>query len=107
MLAQIDPLGTEPTGHPQLDPSFFGMGLDELERIPAFFIMDGAAEGETVAAALRRLKATYSGFMGYEFEHMEDPAKVSWLWDQGRERAPQPAALWKGINFGFSSGSHR
>lgn len=82
MLAQIDPLGTEPTGHPQLDPSFFGMGLDELERIPAFFIMDGAAEGETVAAALRRLKATYSGFMGYEFEHMEDPAKVSWLWDQ-------------------------
>ena len=81
MLASIDPLGSEPPGHPQLDPSFFGMKLDELEHIPAFLVMDGAAEGESVAGALRRLKTTYSEYLGYEFEHLEDPAKVRWLWN--------------------------
>ncbi len=81
MLAQIDPLGSDAPGHPQLDPSFFGMRMDELDRIPAFFIMDGAEEGETVAGALLRLQHTYSRWIGYEFEHLEDPAKVRWLWE--------------------------
>lgn len=83
MLARIDPLGSEPPGHPQLEPEFFGTTMEELEEIPAEVVMRvGARPGETVAAALRRLETAYSGWIGYEFEHLEDPERVRWLWDQ-------------------------
>src|SRR5262245_39476569 len=83
MRARIDPLGSAPPGHPQLDPAFFGTTPEELEQIPAEVVMPvGARPGETVAAALRRLEEAYCGYIGYEFEHLEDPERVRWLWDQ-------------------------
>ncbi len=82
MMASIDPLGSEPPGHPQLDPSFFGTSMEELEHVPASVIMDEAQDDESVAHALRRLRETYCGFIGYEFEHLVDPERVRWLWDQ-------------------------
>jgi 2-oxoglutarate dehydrogenase E1 component len=82
LLATIDPLGSEPPGHPQLDPSFFGTSMEELEAVPASVIMAEGEEGETVAHALRRLRRAYCGSIGYEFEHLVDPERVHWLWDQ-------------------------
>jgi 2-oxoglutarate dehydrogenase E1 component len=82
MLAQIDPLGSEPPGHPQLDPSFFGTTMEELAGIPALVVLRATTPEETLGEALRRLQAAYAGSIGYEFEHMEDPARVRWLWDQ-------------------------
>ena len=83
MLAQVDPLGSSPPGHPQLDPTFFGTSMEELDQIPASVVMrEGMRQGETVAAALTRLGDAYSGYIGYEFEHLEDPLRVRWLWDQ-------------------------
>jgi len=80
-LARVDPLGSEPPGHPQLDPSFFGTSTEELEEIPASVLLGGGGD-ETLGAALLRLQDTYCGSIGYEFEHLEDPDRVSWLWDQ-------------------------
>ena len=34
-LARIDPLGSEPPGHPQLTPSYFGTSMEELDELPA------------------------------------------------------------------------
>jgi 2-oxoglutarate dehydrogenase E1 component len=83
MLAKVDPLGSIPPGHPQLDPTFFGTSMEELDQIPASVVMrEGVRLEETVAAVLRRLGDTYSGYIGYEFEHLEDPERVRWLWDQ-------------------------
>jgi 2-oxoglutarate decarboxylase len=83
MLARVEPLGSEPPGHPQLDAAFFGTTLEELEQIPADVVMPvGARPGESVADALRRLEEAYSGWIGYEFEHLEDPERVRWLWGQ-------------------------
>jgi len=82
MLARIDPLGTDPPGHPQLDPSFFGTSLDELRQIPAGIVMGPEARDETLADTLQRLRAAYCGWIGYEFEHVEDPSRVRWLWAQ-------------------------
>ncbi len=79
--ARIDPLGSEPPGHPQLDPAYFGTTMDELAAIPASVLFPGAGD-DSLAATLGRLKSTYSGALGYEFEHLEDPKKVEWLWDQ-------------------------
>lgn len=77
--ARIDPLGSEPPGHPQLDPAYFGTTMEALEAIPASVLFPSAGE-EPLALTLDRLKATYSGAIGYEFEHLEDPRRVSWLW---------------------------
>ena len=90
-LASIDPLGSEPPGHPQLDPAFFGTSTEELAKIPASVVFDGAPDSESLADALGRLRDVYCGAMGFQFEHLEDPEKVLWLWEEvesGRDRQP-------------------
>ncbi len=87
--ALIDPLGSEPPGHPQLDPSFFGTSMEELEQIPASVIMKGTGD-ETLAHALDRLRDVYCGPIGYEFEHLEDPLKARWLWAQTESGVHSP-----------------
>lgn len=80
-LAKIDPLGSEPPGHPQLDPGFFGTTMEELEEIPAS-VIDPRWGEQPLAEVLKRLEAAYCGSIGFQFEHLEDPEKVRWLWDQ-------------------------
>ena len=79
--ARIDPLGSTPPGHPQLDPAYFGTTMEELEEIPTSVLFPEGGEAP-LAFTLDRLKAIYGGDLGYEFEHLEDPVKVAWLWDQ-------------------------
>jgi len=79
-LARIDPLGSDPPGHPQLSPAFFGTSMEELALMPSTLVIDDD-ENRSVADALRELHATYAGSIGYEFEHLDDPVKVEWLWD--------------------------
>ncbi len=80
-LSTIDPLGSEPPGHPQLDASFFGTSLEELRELPASLVFENARD-ESLADVLQRLQRAYCGTIGYEFEHLEDPDVVRWLWDQ-------------------------
>ncbi len=79
--ARIDPLGSTPPGHPQLDPAYFGTTMEELEEIPTSVLFPKGGE-VPLASTLDRLKAIYGGDLGYEFEHLEDPVKVAWLWEQ-------------------------
>ncbi len=79
--ARIDPLGSDPPGHPQLDPAYFGTTMEELRAIPSSALFAEAGD-RPLAAALDQLKATYSGRISYEFEHLEDPRTVEWLWKQ-------------------------
>ena len=80
-LARIDPLGTEPPGHPQLDPAFFGTSMEDLAEIPASLILDNGGD-EPLTATIKRLREIYCGSIGHQFEHLEDPDKVRWLWQQ-------------------------
>ena len=79
--ARIDPLGSTPPGHPQLDPAYFGTTMEELEEIPTSVLFPEGGEAP-LAFTFDQLKAIYGGDLGYEFEHLEDPAKVAWLWDR-------------------------
>ena len=79
--ARIDPLGSEPPGHPQLDPAYWGTSMEDLEAIPSSVLLPSWGE-VPLAVTLERLRATYSGAIGYEFEHLEDPERVEWLWEQ-------------------------
>jgi 2-oxoglutarate dehydrogenase E1 component len=80
-LARLDPLGSDPPGHPQLDPGFFGTTMEELAEIPAS-VIDPRWGEEPLAQVLKRLETAYCGSIGYQFEHLEDPEKVRWLWEQ-------------------------
>jgi 2-oxoglutarate dehydrogenase E1 component len=55
--------------------------MEELEEIPAS-IIDPRWGEEPLARVLKRLEAAYCGSIGYQFEHLEDPEKVRWLWEQ-------------------------
>jgi 2-oxoglutarate dehydrogenase E1 component len=90
-LAHLDPLGSDPPGHPQLSPAFFGTSMEELAALPAKLVVEDAREGVSVADALEELKRVYAGSLGYEFEHLDDHVKVDWLWDQVENDAHLPA----------------
>ena len=91
-LATIDPLGSEPPGHPQLSPAFYGTSQEELGQLPASLILheNGNHEDRSVADALEDLGGIYAGSIGYEFEHLEDHVKVDWLWNQVEAGAHLP-----------------
>jgi 2-oxoglutarate dehydrogenase E1 component len=92
-LATVDPLGSPPPGHPQLDPSFFGTSLEELSEIPTSLVLPDGGD-EPLIETLARLHASYCGNIGYQFEHLEDPEKVRWLWSEvesGRHSKAMPA----------------
>ena len=89
-LARLDPLGSEPPGHPQLNPAFFGTSMEDLALLPSSLVLEDGQE-RSVAEALDELKAIYSGSMGYEFEHVDDHVKVDWLWDHVETGAHRPA----------------
>jgi 2-oxoglutarate dehydrogenase E1 component len=89
-LAHLDPLGSEPPGHPQLSPAFFGTSMEELGLLPASLVVDDALVGQSVADALASLSDIYAGPIGYEFEHLDDHVKVDWLWDMIEAKAHRP-----------------
>src|SRR5215211_7918130 len=39
-LAQLDPLGSPPPGHPMLEPEFHGISYDDLATVPSALIDD-------------------------------------------------------------------
>jgi 2-oxoglutarate dehydrogenase E1 component len=91
--ARLDPLGSEPTGHPQLDPAYHGISWAELESLPASVLNLGDV-GETMADALSWIQSVYTGSIGYEYEHLEDPERREWLRDaieSGEYRRPLDA----------------
>jgi len=97
--ARLDPLGSDPGGHPMLKPEFHGIGPDELAGIPAAAL--GLERlGRTAAEVIDRLREIYCGPIGYELGHVENPAERDWLVDyieSGRHRvelsAQQAASL--------------
>ncbi|MFW5905001.1 MAG: 2-oxoglutarate dehydrogenase E1 component, partial [bacterium] len=80
-LARIDPLGGDPPGHPQLDPAFFGTSMETLEEVPSSLILEEGGD-QPISETLRNLRDIYCGSVGYQFEHLEDPEKVRWLWTE-------------------------
>jgi 2-oxoglutarate dehydrogenase E1 component len=76
--ARLDPLGSQPRGHPMLSPEFHGIEAAHLDAIPASLLDLGEA-GVSMEAVLGWLRETYTGSIGYEFEHLEDPRRREWL----------------------------
>jgi 2-oxoglutarate dehydrogenase E1 component len=95
LAAHLDPLGSEPPGDPALEPERLIPKLTpELQaRVPAA-VLRMYVPGNTLADALPRLSATYTGTIAYEIEHIADHEKRVWLRqaiESGKYRTPLSA----------------
>jgi 2-oxoglutarate dehydrogenase E1 component len=77
-VADTDPLGSRSDYFPELDPSHYGLGNEDLEQ--PFFAGDlPGGPIQTLAQVLGRLRATYCRKVGVEFTHIQDPGPRQWL----------------------------
>ncbi|MGD8495702.1 MAG: 2-oxoglutarate dehydrogenase E1 component [Gemmatimonadales bacterium] len=78
LLVPVDPLGSEPPGHPSLTLEFHGVTEADLAQVPAAAI--GLERlGRTALDVVESLRAIYCGRIGYELDHMDDVEQWNWL----------------------------
>ncbi len=92
-IANLDPLGTNPTTHPLLEPTEFGFVEADLDRVvetPSFKGCDRARLRDLVAL----LRSTYCGTLGVEYLATSDKAQRDWLQErmEPTRNAPQLTA---------------
>jgi 2-oxoglutarate decarboxylase len=90
LAAQLDPLGTPPSGDPALDPAGLGLTPEVMATIPSDVLRIGVP-GATLAEAYPHLRSTYCGTIAYEVEHISSHERRVWLRQQiesGAHRIP-------------------
>jgi multifunctional 2-oxoglutarate metabolism enzyme len=78
LAARLDPLGREPKGDPALKPENLNLTPELMARIPASILRIGVP-GETLLEVLPRMRETYCGTIGYQFEHLSSHSERMWL----------------------------
>ncbi|HSU42489.1 MAG TPA: thiamine pyrophosphate-dependent enzyme, partial [Polyangiaceae bacterium] len=81
MIARIDPLGLPRPNWPELDPAFYGLRSEDLDRKFSSRTIFGA-ETLTLREMLRRLRNTYCRSIGVQFMHIDDLTVKNWLQDR-------------------------
>jgi 2-oxoglutarate dehydrogenase E1 component len=78
--ARLDPLGTSGEPDATLQPEFHGVSEADLASLPAAVVKGQVVDGAANAAeAIGRLRAIYSGSVGYEFSHIPRTDERTWL----------------------------
>jgi len=96
LIADLDPLGSEPSYHPELDPETYGLTIWDLDR--EFLTGSlGEAIGEggpkpvaTLREILETLRQTYCGKIGAEYMNIQVPEQKRWL----QQRMEPEANTW-------------
>jgi 2-oxoglutarate dehydrogenase E1 component len=79
LIAKLDPLGLEKREyHPELDYKTYGFTDDDLDR-PIFINYVLGLESATLREILQRVRSTYSGTVGVEYMHIQDPEQKLWI----------------------------
>jgi len=105
LIADLDPLGVEPSYHPELDPATYGLTIWDLDRefLTGSF---GEAIGEgapqpvaTLREILETLRRTYCGKVGIEYMNIQHPprsAGCSSAWNRMRITSRlKTRSVWK------------
>ncbi|HOL70000.1 MAG TPA: multifunctional oxoglutarate decarboxylase/oxoglutarate dehydrogenase thiamine pyrophosphate-binding subunit/dihydrolipoyllysine-residue succinyltransferase subunit [Bryobacteraceae bacterium] len=85
LIADLDPLGSKPSYHPELDPANYGLTIWDLDRhfITGSLAMDERDGAPYPTATLREileiLRQTYCGKMGCEYMNIQVPEQKRWL----------------------------
>ncbi len=78
LAAHLDPLGSEPSGDPSLDPKTYGLTPALQSAVPAA-VLEVKVPGNTLAEILPELRATYSSTIAFEIEHISSTEQRRWL----------------------------
>jgi 2-oxoglutarate dehydrogenase E1 component len=78
MIAKIDPLGMPRPAMAELDPKFYHLGEDDMDRRFSSRTIYGT-ETLTLREILDRLRNTYCRSIGVEFMHIHDLEPKNWL----------------------------
>src|SRR5688572_3777348 len=73
---QTDPLGSQPPGAAELQPSFHGIAEEDLALVPAQAL---GFETGTAADVAARLRSLYQSNLAFEFEHIENEGERQWF----------------------------
>jgi len=96
LIADLDPLGTEPSYHPELDPETYGLTIWDLDReFLTGSLGEAIGEGAPKAVAtlreiLETLRQTYCGKIGSEYMNIQVPEQKRWL----QQRMEREANNW-------------
>lgn len=85
LVADLDPLGAEPSYHPEMDPETYGLTMWDFDR--EFLtgslgeaISDGGSKSvATLREILETLRQTYCGKIGPEYMNIQVPEQKRWL----------------------------
>jgi 2-oxoglutarate dehydrogenase E1 component len=87
-IAAINPLGDNPTTHPDLDLSGYGIPEDHLGRVYDTNHIPDIKEAP-LSEIVEIVRDTYCGFVGVEYMHIQETAERRWLqqrMETGRNR---------------------
>ncbi len=85
LLADLDPLGTEPSYHAELDPETYGLTIWDLDRefltgsLGDAIGDEGPKHVATLREILETLRQTYCGKIGCEYMNIQVPEQKLWL----------------------------
>ena len=71
MIAELDPLGRPRTPQPELEPSFYGLGEEDLDRAVQVESVESFGGG-TLRELMAHLRNTYCRRIGVQFMHIDE-----------------------------------
>ncbi|HUQ92339.1 MAG TPA: multifunctional oxoglutarate decarboxylase/oxoglutarate dehydrogenase thiamine pyrophosphate-binding subunit/dihydrolipoyllysine-residue succinyltransferase subunit [Bryobacteraceae bacterium] len=84
LIADLDPLGSEPQYHPELDPATYGLTIWDLDREFLTGTLGRSKGGDAPQVAslreiLETVRGTYCGKIGCEYMNIQHPDQKRWL----------------------------
>src|SRR5438309_87397 len=89
LVADLNPLAPKPAGHPLLEPSEFGFGDEDLDRVVSCGGFRGCSR-TSIRHLIARLQATYCGTLGVEYMHIQDQEQRVWLQERMETTSNRP-----------------
>ncbi len=87
LAADINPLGFERPGDPELRPEAHGITEDILKALPGSIVGGPLAnQFETAYEAIEALKISYMGYLGYDNDHIRIPEERNFIRDAAESR---------------------
>ncbi len=78
LMAEIDPLGRPRPGLPELDPQFYHLTEEDMDRSFSTDTIEGP-QSMSLRQIVKRLRNTYCRSIGVQFMHMDDLRVRQWL----------------------------
>ncbi len=78
LMAEIDPLGRPRPGLPELDPQFYHLTEEDMDRSFSTDTIEGP-QSMSLRQIIKRLRHTYCRSIGVQFMHMDDLRVRQWL----------------------------